>query len=53
MNKDSSTPSQESINLMLSKASQLKIDLPEFKSKFDAIINILNDINYMAFNKTK
>lgn len=53
MKKDSSTPSQESINLIINQASQLKNELPEFQSKFDAIINILNDINYMAFNKTK
>lgn len=53
MKKESNTPSQESINVMLNQAAQLKNELPEFKSKFDAIINLLNDVNYMAFNKTK
>lgn len=53
MKKELNTTSQDSINLMLSQASNLKNELPEFKSKFDAIINLLNDVNYMAFNKTK
>lgn len=53
MKKESNTPSQDAISLMLNQAYQLKNELPEFKSKFDVIINLLNDVNYMAFIKIK
>jgi hypothetical protein len=50
MNQDKFNECQKSLNLMLTEANNLKENLPDFRSKFETIIKLLDDVNYCQFD---